>query len=67
MSPLSASPAVSVVGGGGAALAGLSSAGSRPPGLCQPAHLLSAAQPETGCPADIGGPAGPPAGTTVTL
>ncbi len=64
VSPLFASPAVGVAGGGGASPVGLFPAGSRPPGSCQPAHLQCAAQPETGCPADPGGPAGPPTGTS---
>lgn len=65
MSPLSASPAVGVDGGGGAAPAGLFSAGSRPSGSCQRADLQRAAQPEAGCPADPGGPAGTPTGAPV--
>ena len=67
MSAHSASPAVSVVGGGCVAPAGFFSAGSRPPGSRQPTHLHSAAQLETSCPADPGGPAVLPTGTTVTI
>ncbi len=67
VSPFSASPAVGVVGGGGAAPARFLPAGSRPPGSCEPVLLLHTAETEAGCPADPGGPAGPSAGTTVTF
>ncbi len=67
MSPLSASPAVGGVGGRGAGLAGLLSAGSGPRGSCETAHLGGTAKPETGCSAGPGGPAGITAGTIFTF
>lgn len=52
VSPLSTSPAVGPVGGGGSAPAGLFASRSRTPGSGRPAHLLGAARPEADCPAD---------------
>lgn len=67
LSPLSASPAVGVVGGGCAAPVGLLPAGSRSPSSGQSSHLQGATQPETGCPADPGGPECPPTGTAIKI
>lgn len=61
--PLHSAPlAVNDGGGGGAAFAGLLSAGSGLPGSRRLADFWGATQPETGCPADPGGPSGAPTG-----
>lgn len=66
--PLHPAPlAVDDGGGGGAVSVALPSAGPRLPKSHQPAHLGAASQPETGCPADPGGPPDSPTGTAVTI
>lgn len=65
MSPYTPSPAVSVGGGGRAASAGLLSVGSRPADTCWQAHLLWAAQPQTFCQTNSGGPTGSATGTAI--
>lgn len=65
VSPLPASPAVHVVRGRCVAPVGLLAPGSRPVCSRQQARCQHAAKPETDCSADLGGPPGPPTGTTV--